>query len=202
MDNSKRHRNLLINTIQKRINDSISVKQKLKNQSNEIIKATDLITQSIQKHGKIILIGNGGSAADAQHIAAEFIGKFLSKRQSLPAIALSTNSSSITAIGNDFGYEFIFSRQLEGIGQKNDVLIAISTSGNSKNVLLAIKQAKKLKIKTIGLTGKKKNKMEKIVDCSIKVHSENTQNIQESHILIGHILVELVETQFLKFLKK
>jgi D-sedoheptulose 7-phosphate isomerase len=177
------------------IDQSIKTKEKLKEQVPLIEKVADVITQSFLSGGKLILFGNGGSAGDAQHIAAEFIGKYEIQRKSLPAIALTTNTSSLTALGNDFGFEKIFSRQIEGLASINDVIIAISTSGNSSNVIDAIKMARRNKIKTIGMTGSSGGKMSSLVDFLIKVPSSNTQNIQESHIMIGHILVSLVESR-------
>ncbi|OLD22809.1 MAG: phosphoheptose isomerase [Thaumarchaeota archaeon 13_1_20CM_2_39_20] len=183
------------NKITDYINQSIRTKEKLKEQALLIEKVADVITRSFRSGGKLILLGNGGSAGDAQHIAAEFIGKYGIKRKALPAIALTTNTSSLTALGNDFGFKKIFSRQLEGLASVNDVIIAISTSGNSSNVLEALKLAKKNKITTIGLTGKSGGKMVSLVDLAIKIPSSNTQNIQESHIMVGHILVDLVESK-------
>jgi len=185
----------LNNKITDYINQSIRTKEKLKEQALLIEKVADVITRSFRSGGKLILLGNGGSAGDAQHIAAEFIGKYGIKRKALPAIALTTNTSSLTALGNDFGFKKIFSRQLEGLASVNDVIIAISTSGNSSNVLEALKLAKKNKITTIGLTGKSGGKMVSLVDLAIKIPSSNTQNIQESHIMVGHILVDLVESK-------
>ncbi len=176
------------------IDQSIKTKERLKKQTSLFEKAADIIIKSFLSGGKLIIFGNGGSAGDAQHIAAEFIGKYGLQRRSLPAIALTTNTSSLTALGNDFGFEKIFSRQIEGLGLVNDVIIAISTSGNSANVIEAIKLAKKNKIKTIGMTGRSGGQMISLVDLIIKVPSSNTQNIQESHIMIGHILVDLVES--------
>lgn len=180
------------------IDQSIATKEKLKKQVPLFEKTADTITQSFLSGGKLILFGNGGSAGDAQHIAAEFIGKYGFQRRSLPAIALTTNTSSLTALGNDFGFEKIFSRQIEGLASINDVIIAISTSGNSANVIEAIKLAKKNKIKTIGMTGRSGGQMTPLIDLLIKVPSSNTQHIQESHIMIGHILVDLVESRLRK----
>lgn len=177
------------------IDESIQTKEKLKDQASLIEKAADLIVTSIKEGGKLILFGNGGSAADAQHIAAEFVGKFITDRKALPAISLTVNTSSLTAIGNDFGYEHVFSRQIEAMGKKGDVVIAISTSGNSTNVIEAVKLAKKNNLITIGLTGQNGGMLSSIADLVIKVPSDNTQNIQESHIMIGHVIVDLVESK-------
>jgi len=185
----------LNNEIIKHIEESIRTKEKLKKQIPLIQKAADLITKSLKSGGKLILMGNGGSAADAQHIAAEFVGSYKIKRKGLPAIALTSNASNLTAIGNDFGYDQVFSRQIEAICSKNDIIIAISTSGNSSNVIRAVKEAKKNKIFTIGMTGKKGGKLASLTDLVIRAPSLNTQHIQESHIMIGHIIVDLVETK-------
>lgn len=195
MDYTRWKGDKLSDKIEKYIDESIITKELLKKQIPLIKKTAFLISRSLKSGGKLILFGNGGSAADSQHIAAEFIGKFGIKREGLSAVALTTNTSTLTAIGNDFGFEKVFSRQIEALASKNDVIIAISTSGNSKNVIYAVKLAKKKRIQTIGLTGKNGGKLKDIVDIAIRVPSNNTQNIQESHIMIGHILVGLVESK-------
>ncbi|MBI3802382.1 MAG: D-sedoheptulose 7-phosphate isomerase [Nitrospirae bacterium] len=159
----------------------------------EIAQAADWIVQSYRNGGKLILFGNGGSAGDAQHIAAELVGRFERERRALPAIALTTNSSTLTAIGNDYDYSKIFSRQVEAWAGPADVVIGISTSGNSSNVLEGIATAKAKGAKTIGLTGEKGGKLGSQVDLCLKVPSSSTARIQESHILIGHLLCLLVE---------
>ena len=143
--------------------------------------------------GKLLFFGNGGSAADAQHLAAEFVGRFQIERHALPAIALTTDSSILTAVGNDYGFDQIFARQVQALGRPGDVAIGISTSGNSPNVTGAIKQAAKQDLKTIGLAGKDGGSLAKAVDVSIVVASTNVARVQECHITIGHILCELVE---------
>jgi D-sedoheptulose 7-phosphate isomerase len=153
----------------------------------------ELLTNALQRGNKVLLFGNGGSAADAQHIAAELVGRFAFDRPALPALSLSVNSSCVTAIGNDYGYEFIFARQIEALGVAGDVAIGISTSGNSPNVLLALSAAKTKKLSTIALTGCTGGKLKGAVDYCICVPSNETPRIQECHILIGHILAELVE---------
>ena len=161
----------------------------------DISNAAQILTDTLRSDGKILLCGNGGSAADCQHISAEF-ASILSQdfiRPALAAIALTTDTSFITANANDFGFDGIFERQVEAIGRKGDSLIGISTSGNSKNVLRAINFAKERGIKTIALTGESGGQMANIADVCVKVPSGNTQFIQESHIAIGHILCELVE---------
>jgi D-sedoheptulose 7-phosphate isomerase len=177
--------------ILKEIEESCQVKKTLPLEKIEI--ASKKIIEAYLKEKKILLFGNGGSAADAQHIAGELIGRFKLERKSLPAIALTTDTSILTAIGNDYGYEDVFSRQVEGLVLEGDVVIGISTSGNSPNVLKAIKKAKELKAYTIGLTGKDGGRLKDIVDLCIIVPSSNTPRIQESHITIGHIICNLVE---------
>lgn len=182
----------------KNIEDNIKTNVKLKKQVKTIEKIACVISERLNNDGNVFLFGNGGSAADAQHIAAELVGKFQKKRKGLPAIALTTNVSILTSIGNDFGYDLIFERQVESLVKPNDVVIGISTSGNSENVLKGIKLAKKIGAITIGLTGSKKNKLEKISDIILKIPSSNTQRIQEAHIMIGHIICEIVENRIKK----
>jgi D-sedoheptulose 7-phosphate isomerase len=144
---------------------------------------------------KTILAGNGGSAADAQHIAAELVGRYGFDRPSIPSLALTTDTSNLTAIGNDYGYDQVFSRQLEGMGQCGDIFIGISTSGNSTNIVKAFESAKKKGIKTVALVGRDGGLMAKMADMSIVVPSDSTPRIQESHILIGHILCDIIEKE-------
>ncbi len=144
---------------------------------------------------KTILAGNGGSAADAQHIAAELVGRYGFDRPSLPSLALTTDTSNLTAIGNDYGYDKVFSRQLEGMGQEGDLFIGISTSGNSLNVINAFKSAKTKNIKTVALVGRDGGEMAKLADFAIVVPSNDTPRIQESHILIGHIICDVIEKE-------
>lgn len=181
--------------IEKEIKESLIVKQKLLVLIPKIEQAVEMIVNSYKSGGKLILFGNGGSAADAQHIAAELVGRFQIERKALNAVALSTNTSILTAIGNDYGFDRVFERQLEGLAGLNDTVIGITTSGNSKNVLLAVNRAKKLKFKTIGLTGGDGGKLKKISDLCIVVPSSSTARIQEAHITIGHIICKLVEMQ-------
>jgi len=183
--------------IEERLLDSIRTKELvLKTLVPVIEQTTRLLIEALEQGSKILLCGNGGSAADCQHIAAELVGKLLVKRKALPAIALTTDTSSITALANDFGYETIFQRQVEALGQKGDVLIGISTSGHSPNVLSAVQTAREIGMKTVGLTGRDGGFLAKVVDFSITVPSDSTQRIQESHITIGHILCELIEAHF------
>jgi D-sedoheptulose 7-phosphate isomerase len=151
------------------------------------------IVESLRAGGKVIFFGNGGSAADAQHLTAEFTGRYLKERRALAALALSTNSSSVTAIGNDYGFDLVFARQLEALGKESDVAIGISTSGNSSNVIRAFEVAKTKSIYTVALTGASGGAMKKVADWSICVPTEETPRIQECHILVGHIICEIVE---------
>jgi len=144
---------------------------------------------------KTMLAGNGGSAADAQHIAAELVGRYGFDRPSIPSLALTTDTSNLTAIGNDYGYDQVFSRQLEGMGQSGDIFIGISTSGNSTNIVKAFESAKKKGIKTVALVGRDGGLMAKMADMAIIVPSDSTPRIQESHILIGHILCDIIEKE-------
>ncbi len=174
--------------------ESIQVKEELLRTSiGKIIEITDLITDCLKKNGKVILFGNGGSASDSQHIAAEFVGRFKKDRNALSAIALTTNTSILTSLANDYGYEVVFAKQIEALGRKNDVVIGISTSGKAKNVVLGIKQAKKMGLKAIALTGADGGELAKLTDISLVVPSSVTARIQEAHITIGHIVCELVE---------
>ena len=177
------------------IDDSISVKKQLKSEIERIERASKVVLYALKKGNKILLCGNGGSAADAQHIAAEFVHKLTKKRIPLPAISLTTNTSLLTAISNDESFNDVFSRQIEGIGRSEDVLIAISTSGNSPNIISAVDKAKSLGIKTIALTGRE-GRLKDIADVAISVPSTNCQRVQECHILIGHIIAEVIEDAF------
>ena len=184
-------------TIRKQIDESIKVKRAF---SDELIDSIEKTAQEIIKHlkngGKLLICGNGGSAADSQHFAAELVSKFKMERKALPAIALTINTSTITAISNDYDFNRIFSRQIEAFGNKKDVLFAISTSGNSENIIEAISQAKKQNIFTIGLTGSTEGKMKKHCDLIIQIPSTETPRIQEAHIMVIHILCDLIEQAF------
>ena len=162
---------------------------------DNIVAVAKLCVKVYQGDNKTILAGNGGSAADAQHIAAELVGRYGFDRPSIPSLALTTDTSNLTAIGNDYGYDYIFSRQLEGMGQKGDVFIGISTSGNSVNVINAFESAKKKGITTVALVGRDGGKMAKMADYALVVPSDATPRIQESHILIGHILCDIIEKE-------
>ena len=161
----------------------------------EIERMVSLIVTALKAGGKVVLFGNGGSAADAQHLAGELVGRFKLERRALPAIALTTNTSTLTAMANDCGYETVFSRQVEALVSEKDVVMAISTSGNSPNVIEAIKTAKMRGAKTIGLTGGSGGKLAEVADLVIIVPSNDTPRIQEAHITIGHIVCELVEKE-------
>jgi len=163
---------------------------------NYIYTACVMVSEAIVDGKKLLLFGNGGSAADAQHIAAELTGRYKSERKGLPAIALTTDTSALTAIGNDYGYKEVFKRQIEALANKGDIVIGISTSGNSKNVIKALKKAKKKGCKTIGLSGKDGGEMNEVCDINIVVPSNDTPRIQEMHILIGHIICQSVDNEW------
>ena len=175
------------------INKIIQNYKKLKSVSNDIDIASKLCVKSINSHGKILFCGNGGSAADSQHLAAELIGKFLKTRKPIPAMALTTNTSTITSIGNDLDFKMIFARQIEALGNENDILFAITTSGKSKNILEAIKIAKNKKIKIIILTSIKSKIKKNNQIHIIKVPVTRVDRIQEMHITIGHLICEFIE---------
>lgn len=182
--------------IVKRLEESAQVKKTIaKTKIGEIEHMVKLIITAYKTGGKVVLFGNGGSAADAQHIACELVGKFALKRQAFPAIALTTNASILTAVANDYGYEAVFSRQIEALVNERDVVIGISTSGNSPNVVEAVKTAKMKGAKTIGLTGGDGGRLAEIADLTLIVPSDITPRIQEAHITIGHIVCELVEKE-------
>ncbi len=162
---------------------------------NKIEKIVQIIIDCYKNNGKVVLFGNGGSAADAQHIAGELVGKYKLERKSLPAIALTTNTSIISAIGNDYGFERVFERQIESMVDDKDVVVGISTSGNSENVIKGILKAKEKGAKTIAFTGSNGGKMKDIVDILLNIPSDNTPRIQEGHIIVGHIICGLVEKE-------
>jgi len=178
------------------LNDHIEVATKIKTLLPLIEEAGKICVESLKNGGRVILCGNGGSAADAQHIAAELSGRFKKERVPLAGIAVTTDTSALTAIGNDYGFEFVFSRQVEAIGRKGDVLIGISTSGNSENVINAINSAKKIGMKVITLVGKSGGKMKNLGDVNIVVPSNNTPRIQEMHIMIGHMICALIDEEY------
>lgn len=183
--------------IEKIYQESIRVKgDAFQKNTEKIIQAIDEIVKTLTNGGKLLFFGNGGSAADSQHIAAEFIGRFQKERRSLPAIALTTDSSILTALGNDYSFDIVFARQIEGLGKKGDLAFGISTSGNSRNVIEGIKKAKEMGLKTITLTGCDGGKLAPLSDININVSSKITARIQESHICIYHAICELVESRF------
>ncbi|MBM3246694.1 MAG: D-sedoheptulose 7-phosphate isomerase [Candidatus Omnitrophica bacterium] len=174
--------------------ESIQVKEEImRSGTGRIVEIANLIIECLRKNGKILLFGNGGSASDCQHIAAEFVGRFKKDRTSLAAISLTTNTSVLTSLANDYGYDIVFAKQIEALGQKNDIIIGISTSGKAKNVAAGIKQAKKMGLKTVALSGGDGGELAKLADVSLLVPSPVTARIQEAHITIGHIICELVE---------
>lgn len=183
--------------IQKQADELISVVTYVKENLADSIQAlADRIIQAFKNGNQVILMGNGGSAADAQHIAAEFVGRFKKERRSFPALALNTNTSTVTAVGNDYGYDVVFARQIEGFARKGDVVIGISTSGNSKNVELALQAAKKVGCFTAAFLGKDGGSIKDKVDLPLIVKWPNTPRIQECHIFIGHTVCDLVDQAF------
>ena len=181
-----------------RVKSFLKVSGDLKHQvaetlSGEILKAAHSIRDCLSNGGKLLLMGNGGSAADCQHIAAELIGRFKKERKAIPALALTVDSSSLTALGNDYGVDSIFSRQVEALATPNDAVVGISTSGNSKNVILALNVARKIGCKTIGFMGNDGGDMKNCVDIGIIIPSNDTARIQEVHITVGHIICEIIE---------
>ena len=186
------------NYIKDQVKKSYETKQDIYNNEdllNKIEQVAKMCVELYRGDKKTILAGNGGSAADAQHIAAELVGRYGFDRPSIPSLALTTDTSNLTAIGNDYGYDKVFSRQLEGMGQRGDIFIGISTSGNSLNIINAFHSAKEKGITTVALTGRDGGEMAKLADVALVVLSESTPRIQESHILIGHILCDIIEKE-------
>ncbi|MGN6247652.1 MAG: D-sedoheptulose 7-phosphate isomerase [Ginsengibacter sp.] len=182
--------------IKKIIQASINVKESILNDDRLLLAVNDavnVIVNAFEKGNKVLFCGNGGSASDAQHLAAEFSGRFYTDRDALPAEALHCNTSYITAVANDYSYDVIYSRLIKGIGKPGDVLVGLSTSGNSKNIVNAFEMAKEKQMLTIGFTGETGGKMKKLSDVLINIPSEDTPRIQESHITLGHIICQLVE---------
>ena len=177
------------------INAHIQTAQKMPALAQTIQKATLLAIQTLKNGNKILICGNGGSAADAQHIAAELTGRYKRERRGLSAIALTTDTSALTAIGNDYGYDFVFSRQFEALAQKGDLLWGLSTSGNSANVLNALKLSKKMECNTLGFSGRNGGEMKEWCDILLISPSEDTPRIQEMHILMAHIICDLIEKE-------
>lgn len=184
--------------VRRRVRESVSVKEALARDKaliHAIVQVAGRIVDCLRGGGKVLLFGNGGSAADAQHIAAELVGRFWRERPGLPAVALTVDTSALTAIGNDYGFEAVFARQLDVLGKRGDIAVAISTSGNSPNVLRAVQAARKKGLVIVGLTGKSGGKLRSLVDYCIRVPSEEMPRIQEAHILVGHVVCEIVERQ-------
>lgn len=182
--------------IENEFNDHIKAASSLNTLTDVVAISAKLCIDCLKNGGKILLFGNGGSASDAQHIAAELVGRYKVERMSLPAIALTTDSSVITSVSNDFGYKYLFARQIEGLAKKGDVVIGLSTSGESENVIIALKLASELGCKTIGLCGKKVGTMNKCCDISLNAPSEDTPRIQELHIVLGHTICHLIDQEF------
>ena len=196
-------RGMMERHVARHISEAASLISKLTEVITEgIISAAEIISLALQRNNKILLFGNGGSAADAQHIAAEFVNRFSIERPPLPAIALTTDTSIITSVSNDYSFSEVFAKQVKALGQKGDVAIAISTSGNSQNILKAARAARKMGITTIGLTSVKGEKLIKIVNLPLAVPHESTPRIQEAHILIGHIICDLTDTMLFKNFKR
>src|SRR5574344_567622 len=185
--------------IESYIKSTVDVKSDILNDDwfiKNVYKISEVIIKSYKNGGKVLLAGNGGSAADCQHFAGELVAKFSSLRKALPAIALTVDMPIITALSNDIGYKFIFSRQIEALGQKGDILIVISTSGSSENVVEAVNMAKEKGLISIALVGGKTCKLDTLCDYVVKIPSDSTPHIQESHIMIEHILCALIEAEF------
>ena len=178
------------------LDEHIKVAQQMKGLVDKINQASEMCVQCLQNGHKILIFGNGGSAADAQHIAAELVGRYKIERKGLPVIALTTDTSALTAIGNDYGYQHIFKRQIEALASPNDVVIGISTSGGSDNVLSALKLASKINCRTIGLSGRGGGEMNTLCDINIVAPSEDTPRIQEMHIFMGHTLCHIIESKY------
>jgi D-sedoheptulose 7-phosphate isomerase len=188
----------MLQTIQYELNEHLQTIQNVINHlENDILKATNRIIDTLKQGNKIIICGNGGSAADAQHFAAELTGRYKMERMALPAIAITTDTSAITAIGNDYGYERVFDRQVEAYAKSNDIVFGISTSGNSQNIINAFKLAKEKGCYCIGLSGKDGGKMKDVCDINIIIPSNNTPRIQEMHILIIHIICQIIDDNFI-----
>ena len=184
--------------IRRNISDSITVKQELLQNDDimvDISKVADLIVEAFNNGNKLLFCGNGGSAADAQHLAAEFSGRYYLNRPPLHAEALHTDTSFMTAVSNDFSFDEVYARLIQGIGKQGDILIGMSTSGNSKNVIKALEEAKKKNIITIGFTGKVNGNMKSYCDYLINIPSDDTPRIQECHLMLGHAICELVEKE-------
>ncbi len=187
----------MLETIEKEFGSHLDIIQRVAvTMGGDLRDASQLAVDTLKAGNKILLFGNGGSAADAQHIAAELTGRYKTERSGLPGIALTTDTSALTAIGNDYGYDRVFDRQVESLANEGDLLIGISTSGNSKNVINALKLGRKLKCKTLGFSGHNGGMMNEICDINLVVPSDNTPRIQEMHILFGHTICQIIDNNF------
>ena len=182
--------------VKQQVRNSLSVKQELLEDRDLLsltVEIAEIVSEALQNKKKLLLFGNGGSAADAAHISAELVGRYQRERRGLPALSLSGNLSSVTAIGNDYGFDSIFSRQVEAFGVAGDIAIGISTSGDSENILRALKTAREKRMTTVGMTGRRGGRLKASVDYCLAVPSDETPRVQECHIMLGHILCDLVE---------
>ena len=186
----------MLQTIQKEFQSHLETINKVINyMEDDIVKSSSIIVEALKNGNKILLCGNGGSAADAQHIAAELTGRYKTERRGLPGIALTTDTSALTAIGNDYGYDRVFDRQVESLAQKGDLLIGISTSGNSKNVINAFNVGREIGCKIIGFSGRDGGAMNDLCDINLVVPSDDTPRIQEMHILFGHTICQIIDNE-------
>jgi D-sedoheptulose 7-phosphate isomerase len=187
----------MLETIKKEFESHLQTIQAVQNNmENSIQDVSKIVIETLKNGNKVLICGNGGSAADAQHFAAELTGRYKTERRGLPGIALTTDTSALTAIGNDYGYDRVFDRQTEALASKGDLLIGISTSGNSKNIISALKLAKEMGCSTIGLSGRDGGAMNEVCDVNLVVPSDNTPRIQEMHILFIHTICQLVDDNF------
>jgi D-sedoheptulose 7-phosphate isomerase len=185
---------MTVEEIERLFKASIAVKQALTRQDYETVQSmADAVVAALRGGGKVLLFGNGGSAADAQHLAAELVSRFYKERAGLPALALTVNTSVLTAVANDYAFDRVFERQVEALARKGDIVVGISTSGNSPNVLKAVERAKAMGCQTVGMTGRKGGRLAGTVDICFRAPSDDTPRIQEVHITAGHILCQLVE---------
>lgn len=188
----------MLSTVKKEFESHLqTINKVIGTMENDIVDVSNIVIDALKNGNKILLCGNGGSAADAQHIAAELTGRYKTERMGLPGIALTTDTSALTAIGNDYGYDRVFDRQVEALANNGDVIIGISTSGNSKNVLNAFNTAKQKGCKIIGFSGRDGGAMNETCDINLVVPSDDTPRIQEMHILIGHTICQLIDEAFL-----
>ncbi len=186
-----------LDAIRKQLLESAEIKRRIADtQADTILRLAEALIRTLESGGKVLFCGNGGSAADSQHLAAELLGRYKRNRKGLPALALSTDTSVLTSVGNDFGFETVFSRQVEAIGKAGDLLIGISTSGKSPNVMQALKKARDMGLATAAFLGNAGTAMDKLADIAIHVPSTETARIQEGHIAVGHIVCDIVESRF------